>query len=591
MALLYKFLTIVAAILLPVAAQNTTNPFVNFQVSQPLTLPKNVHTCQVELIHRTFGNSYYLPEVVQYTPPIDCGSIGSWAGISLNWTATSNGTQYDRLAGVTLQNVEIWRTSTSEPTLKGIIWTALKDVSKYLPLFSKPGTLIVDLNNIVDPGSGLTGEFDVTLTATFYRSDWAHPKQPSADLILPLSTLKADQSNVFTAPPVGNTTISLPRHAVSAVVEIQATGNFQDEFWYYNLPNEYLTYVPPDTTYGTSSFREIRLLVDGQIAGVVFPYPVLFTGAFVPTVWRPIVAYGAYDAPTYTVDLTPFIPLLTDGQEHVVSLDVVSDEPDHTIVPNWYLSGNIKVSLDSSGKQTTGNITRYEVPAFATSQHSVKSFSADSYNFTVNAGHSLVIESTIISGSGKETHVVWKQDLQFTNLQTYLNNATEILLTQNTRGISTSIHNNVPVITDSIDFPLSIDYVTSVSDEKGSGFSADFNHRYNRQYLPSPWEIRTDIHSAQRAWGTYITSPNQGFNRTANGTSENSFSYVDAKLNSYYRVVNSLNNTITKDQQGGSLTWDFWPLAVGWPGTVPESIVDSLPPFEVAHLPHRQIGP
>lgn len=157
--------------------------------------------------------------------------------------------------------------------------------------------------------------------------------------------------------------------------------------------------------------------------------------------------------------------------------------------------------------------------------------------------------------------------------------------------MSLSTHNNIPVITDDVDFPLFIDYVVSVSDDKGSGFSADFDHGYNRRYLPSPWEIFTDIRSAQRAYGTYITSPNPGFNRTANGTSDNSFSYLDAKLNSYYRTIYSINNTITKDQQGGSLTWDLWPLAVGWPGTVPESIVDSLPPFEIARLPHRHISP
>lgn len=134
-------------------------------------------------------------------------------------------------------------------------------------------------------------------------------------MIVPLSTLQADQSNVFTVPPDGNvkfeaqfyssilirlqTTVSLPRNAVSAIVEIQATGNYQDEFWYYNLPNEYLQYVPPDTTYGTSSFREVRLLVDGQIAGIVFPYPVLFTGAFVPTVCIPIAFYHGSIAKKY----------------------------------------------------------------------------------------------------------------------------------------------------------------------------------------------------------------------------------------------------------------------------------------------------
>ena len=56
--------------------------------------------------------------------------------------------------------LQVWRTSTPEPSLNGIIWTYLKDVSRYVPLFAKPGTLILDLNNIVDPSIGLTGQYD-----------------------------------------------------------------------------------------------------------------------------------------------------------------------------------------------------------------------------------------------------------------------------------------------------------------------------------------------------------------------------------------------------------------------------------------------
>lgn len=39
-------------------------------------------------------------------PPTDCGTPGSWAAITLNFTVTSNGTQFDRLGIFTFQNVE-----------------------------------------------------------------------------------------------------------------------------------------------------------------------------------------------------------------------------------------------------------------------------------------------------------------------------------------------------------------------------------------------------------------------------------------------------------------------------------------------------
>jgi hypothetical protein len=55
---------------------------------------------------------------------------------------------------------------------------------------------------------------------------------------------------------------------------------------YFNIPDKYLGALPSGTTYGKGSFREARLLVDGRLAGVAFPYPTIFTGGFVPAAWR-----------------------------------------------------------------------------------------------------------------------------------------------------------------------------------------------------------------------------------------------------------------------------------------------------------------
>lgn len=55
---------------------------------------------------------------------------------------------------------------------------------------------------------------------------------------------------------------------------------------YFNVPDKYLGDLPDGTTYGKGSFREVRLLVDGKLAGVAFPYPVIYTGGFVPAAWR-----------------------------------------------------------------------------------------------------------------------------------------------------------------------------------------------------------------------------------------------------------------------------------------------------------------
>ncbi len=52
----------------------------------------------------------------------------------------------------------VWRTSTPEPTRgDGIIWTHLKDVTRFVPLFSKPGTFILQLDNLLE--TGLDGQY------------------------------------------------------------------------------------------------------------------------------------------------------------------------------------------------------------------------------------------------------------------------------------------------------------------------------------------------------------------------------------------------------------------------------------------------
>lgn len=52
----------------------------------------------------------------QYNPPSGC----SFNRVTFNLTVTSRGRQFDRLAIVYLGDIEIWRTSTAEPTANGI---------------------------------------------------------------------------------------------------------------------------------------------------------------------------------------------------------------------------------------------------------------------------------------------------------------------------------------------------------------------------------------------------------------------------------------------------------------------------------------
>ncbi|KAG6818113.1 hypothetical protein H0H87_000018 [Tephrocybe sp. NHM501043] len=194
---------------------------------------------------------------------------------------------------------------------------------------------------------------------------------------------------------------------------------------YFNAPNQYLTSLPDGVTYGQGPFREVRLLIDGKIAGAALPYPVIFTGGLAPSLWRPISAYGAIELPAYFLDVTPFVPLLVDGNPHEFTIDVVSAENDHAILQNWYVSGLLQVITDPSSKPTTGKIIKYDAPLYAQTTITGAVASGE-VNTTVTASRKLHVEAQITSGSGtKPVHVVWSQELSYSNTQLYSHNATK----------------------------------------------------------------------------------------------------------------------------------------------------------------------
>lgn len=178
-----------------------------------------------------------------------------------------------------------------------------------------------------------------------------------------------------------------------------------------------------------------------------------------PTRHRPISAYGAFDQPTYQVDLTPFIPLFADGKTHTITLDVASEETDHTINGNWYLSGNIQVIQDSSSKPTTGSILSYNAPLFASSTTSAvlspPKNGSEAVNITVEATHKVSITSKVVTGSGKTTIVNWSQDLSYSNFAAYLDDAnTQVCSSLPTSFFKTKLPLRAHFLIDSCSIPI-----------------------------------------------------------------------------------------------------------------------------------------
>lgn len=280
-------------------------------------------------------------------------------------TVTSAGINYDRLTLLYLGDVELWRHTTAMPVRTGIYYTFSKDMTAYAPLLRTRQKVILQLDNIYN--SVFTGNFNVTITALYYSDhdddDDVHPP----DVILPISSQSSAQNttSAFSLPTDdARTTLVLPRNAARAVVSVFASGNGAEEFWYADVPAAYLATFGADVTFanGYGPWREVQVLVDGALAGVVWPETVVFTGGVSTGLWVPVVGADAFDLASVDVDVSPWLGSLCDGAPHSFELRVVGYNASApaglgTVAQNWVVSGQVFVWLDEGGNQTTGTVS------------------------------------------------------------------------------------------------------------------------------------------------------------------------------------------------------------------------------------------
>lgn len=368
----------------------------------------------------------------------------------MNFTVTSKGRQFDRLALMYLGDTEVWRTSTAEPTANGIEWTYIKDMSEYIYFWNSSQKVIFDLGNIVD--DTYTGIWHTTLTATFFTSqDTVDP----ASLIIPISARRSasNSPSLFTLPADNATnTIAFPRNVNRAVFSVSACGQATEEFWWSNvLQSDINTFVPVDgTLYGYSPFREVQVFIDGQLAGVQWPFPVIFTGGVVPGLWRPIVGIDAFDLREHEIDITPWLPLLCNGKEHTFEIKVSGILDDgkgsgtitETVGASWYVTGKIFVWLDEdSNSITTGQrpTVLLPPPVISTSSKLTQNSTGanETLEYTTNVKRDLSVSSLVKTQTG--THLIsWTQALSVYNYGLYTDFGAVQQNNQTTRGIDQS---------------------------------------------------------------------------------------------------------------------------------------------------------
>ncbi|KAF1928702.1 uncharacterized protein M421DRAFT_100978 [Didymella exigua CBS 183.55] len=364
------------------------------QVAPPIAVPPAA--CQQPLMVHNFAHSHGRPYIGEHYPP-DC----EYNCVVFNVTVTLAGRQFNQLALMLFDDVGIFRTWTAAPTQDSIVW-------RY------PRKIIFDLGNLVD--DTYTGAWHTTLTAAYFTA----VKEPeSADIMLLVSARRspANRPSYFTVPE---------SKAVDALTIPQNTrkSNISNLSLWTGHRRRSVTTIH---SYGHSPFRELQLLIDGQLGGVARPFPVMFTGGVVPGFWRPITGIDAFDLVDDEIDITPFLPILVDDKGHTFEIRLVVIEDDgkghgeltQSIESNWVIAGQLFVWLDTNTSIVTGSR-----PIVHTPKPSINVFSKTSNT-----------DGTVAS---IEYYIQVTRNIAYSNYGTLSNSGSDQNVEQNISGLNTS---------------------------------------------------------------------------------------------------------------------------------------------------------
>jgi hypothetical protein len=165
-----------------------------------------------------------------------------------------------------------------------------------------------------------------------------------------------------------------------------------------------------------------------MLAGVQWPYAVIFTGGVVPAFWSPIVGIDAFDLKEYEIDISPWLPLLCDGNQHTFNMKVagLQDSGGSTatlsgsVGNSWSITGKIFIWLDAEGSITTGTLPSITAPepqiVFSQSLSKNSTGSNETLSYSTSVKHTLTIISTLKTANGTSIwQSQWSQTLSHTD--------------------------------------------------------------------------------------------------------------------------------------------------------------------------------
>ncbi|WP_330294405.1 peptide-N4-asparagine amidase [Streptomyces sp. NBC_00503] len=345
-------------------------------------------SCQVTLAEVQFRD--FTPYRGSYTPPTGCGTA-DWAKVVLRLDGKVKGRQFDRLGHLSVGGVEIFHTSTPEPSPDGIAWSVEKDVTHYRDTFSRPQPVEMLIGNVVN--DTYTGVIDVKVTLTFYAAEGSSgPGHGRADTGRPGAGSVPDRVLPLTTPAV-----TLPRNTERLLAEVYATGSGGgcEEFWYMTTPDP----APYSCKAADGPYREVRISVDGRLAGIAAPFPTVWTGGWSnPFLWYVTPGPRAFDVQPVRYDLTPYAALLNDGRQHRIEVSVAGVPAGQS---GWSAPANLLLWQDAAREVVTGALTREEQSDPANSSHWTPAAPGSEHRLDTEGGHRLTVAGYLNTSHGR----------------------------------------------------------------------------------------------------------------------------------------------------------------------------------------------
>jgi hypothetical protein len=294
--------------------------------SEPFQIKLNTTPIIVKVASNlVFNNSGIVPKTITVNIP-----EGNYSVILLNVSIREyGGRQYDRPVYIFANGVPIFWGSTQEIYNS----SAQTDVTIFENLLKGNVTFQIVLVNYYAPRVGITGVYSMNVTLLLYPGQ--KPKGLPNEFI-PLFVNKFNYSRIVLNPSLSEVSesITIPNGTYRVMALLYYEGSALDEFWYANQP----------------SIRNILIYYNGLLAGVIVPYPIIYTGGINPFWWRPITSINTLSF--HTPQLVDLTPMLAISQEPEITIKISNLKEASEIAGspyfNWIISGTLLLWVNSS---------------------------------------------------------------------------------------------------------------------------------------------------------------------------------------------------------------------------------------------------